>query len=364
MRRSNIRETLRELRWLFLAGALALISIPGAAALTQIGAGGQGVQTKVYKVTLIGTLHGAEHTWTEYIEPKTGRWRIETADGRAKIYDGHRYAVSDPITGTTIRTGSPEFIGYLADAAISRPLVQHFALGAGLPEGIRVLTPAGPAGTKPRYEITRNGFSTTATIEQEMDISADRLSPPTEEITISTVERQLGTMPTLPVNAYWFGTQVQGRSATTTIEIRQRPASLVRKYVRSRGNADLYIVFYELPSAQGRSSAHPGQQAPQGEIQVVNQPVSSDLAQGAIDAFNGVNREYRYTAWPKDEVTLRNGEKATVVVDRAEGPALVNGELRFSSFSVITATTLVSVVAPVTESEATQLASELRPLVG
>jgi hypothetical protein len=122
---------------------------------------------------------------------------------------------------------------------------------------------------------------------------------------------------------------------------------------RARCNRS-YIVFYELPSARGKSSALPGQDQPSWEIQVSSQPITLPAAQGAIEAANGRSGDLRYEPWPRTTVRLRNGEKVVVIPDAGEG----TGPIR-AGFLVITEETLVKVTGEFTLGEIRSLAEQL-----
>jgi hypothetical protein len=357
--KASTRAMCRELRWMIAIAGGALALIPAAGAISQVLASNE--TERVYRTSVVATLDNVSQTWNEYVQPSTGKWRIEAEDGQVRVFSGNQVASVDPLVGPSIRVGSPKFLGYLVDAAVSASAVKHLALGTELPNGIRVLT---PAGANPRYEVTRGRLSAVVTVHGQEDLPASQLAPPTGDVGIKTTERQVGVAPTSSVSAYWLGPQFRGRTAVTAVEIRQRPTEFLQERVHHRASADLYITFYERPGSLGTTSAYVGHATPEGEIQVVNQDVSSELAQGAIDAFNGKNGEYRYPSWPREQVVLANGERATLVMDRAEAPVSQSGELRFSSFSIITNSTLVSVIAPVTKEEAKDLATGLQPITG
>jgi hypothetical protein len=96
---------------------------------------------------------------------------------------------------------------------------------------------------------------------------------------------------------------------------------------------------------------------PDGELQVVSEPVTSAHVQGLIDAFNGKNGDKTYTPWPRSTVTLANGEQATLVPSQFDG----DGPTR-DSFFVIINSTLLQVTGDVALADIQEFAAKLRPL--
>lgn len=92
------------------------------------------------------------------------------------------------------------------------------------------------------------------------------------------------------------------------------------------------------------------------------------LSQATIAAFNGTNGDLRYGPWPRESVTLKNGEVATVVPNFGEGAErTAEGEDVFRQFAVITDETLVWVSSGgdgFKRSEIPRIASALEPVGG
>lgn len=116
------------------------------------------------------------------------------------------------------------------------------------------------------------------------------------------------------------------------------------------------MTLYENPGVSENAS-QPGVLRPAGELQVTNEPLASAHAQAFIAALNGQNGDQTYAAWPRTQVTLKNGEQVVVVPDRfdSDGPMT-------TGFSVLTATTLVHVSDDLEITAISALAARLRPL--
>jgi hypothetical protein len=313
----------------------------------------------VQRVSVTGSAVTGTTPRREWIDVQSGRWRIEDG-GRTRIFRGNEYIVLDDIFGASVRTGSEAFLGYIRSLAVSRDAVEHYVAGKAKAHGISVEN-ADDGKTVLRFR--RGGHVFVATIEETLtDTEAGTLGlftvPSDQEVTTRATEVVPGRRPSLPVQAYWFGNEIEGRQAVTAIE----HSSLVTPELLARGlspkdEARAYLLFYELPSARNQTSAFPGQRAPTGEIQVANQPIDLPAAQGAIDAFNGINGDQRYSAWPRTQVTLANGEPAVVIPDLADG-----NETMRSSFAVVTDTTLINVIGRFDLTEIPLIAKQLRPV--
>jgi hypothetical protein len=285
----------------------------------------------------------------EWVAPQSGAWRAETSEG-LRLFAGDTYARLDPQTGWYVRTGSPAFLGHLADGSATRRALLSYLAGTAAQNGIEVAT--SPDGkVELRFRVRTVGF--VATIDDQIDVPSarelDLFRAPTQGITTRAVERPVGAVPLLPLRAYWLGRRALGRRAVTVVE---HESTL-------RARELVYIVFYELPSARGRSSALPGQQRPAGEIQVSSQPRAGELARRAIRAFNGRNGDLRTRPWPRTRTRLRTGERVTVIPDRAEGAGRVR-----AAFYILTRTTLVSVTGAFRTKRIVAAARGLRPVTG
>lgn len=329
---------------MLFAAALAVL----LAAVTS--AGTEAASGPVYRLAVVARGSDGVQRWTEWIDAASGAWRMEAA-GSVRIFAGRSYVVDDGPAGVSIRTGSPGFLGTLRDLAVTR-------------DAVRARTPA-------RLQVgmiltfTRRQMRIRARVVERMSrAAADRRrvfaarAEPNERLT----ERPAGARPSIPVRAYWFGASAMGRDAVTSVEaVIRRTREQARIGISPQHEAVAYVTLYERPDARGASSAQPGTPPPADELQVVNVSVDSPGAQGAISAFNGRNDDLVYEPWPRFGVQLANGEPATVVPDQSE-PADLRRPDVFAAFSVITATTLVSVTGVLTIEEIRELAQQLVPL--
>jgi hypothetical protein len=330
--------------------SVLLALLPAAARPTPV----RSAKDLIYQLAVVATASGSTQESTEWVAIASGAWRIET-EGRIQIYtptaggvqSSREYASREPQTGFYVRTGSPEFLGPLADRSLTRAALRSYLSGTAAGDGIEVGT--SPDGrTQLRFRL--GAVAVVATIVGQVGdahVSAtDLFEIPPDQITSSDAERYPGELPRLPVRAYWFGSTLSRRSAVIAVEHFDR-----------RTATAAYSTLYELPSAGGKSSALPGTPRPAGEIQVVSQPIRSPLARRAIQAFNGKNGELRYRPWPRTRLTLRTGERATVVPDRSEGA----GKVR-SGFHVLTKRTLVSATGSFRVGAIPALARRLKPI--
>jgi hypothetical protein len=300
----------------------------------------------------------APGTRTEWIDVESGAWRIEEGEETA-IFTGDSYVTMSALDGVAVRTGSSAYLGSLADRAVSRPALASYLADAAKDAGVEV---SATTSGKTELQFRAGAIPLKATIAERITAAEaakrDLFTVPANPRTMAT-EVPVGVAASIPVRAYWFGPSVDGRDAVTAVE---HFTPLTDELLSSPGwgrrdGAIVHETFYELPSAEGKSSALPGQSAPDGEIMVVSQPLRAPVAQAAIDAYNGTNGDLEYEPWPRQTVTLANGEQAVLIPDRGEG----TGRVR-AFFAVITATTLVNVVAPVATEDMAALAQQLRPL--
>jgi hypothetical protein len=295
---------------------------------------------------------------TEWVDPQTGHWRIEQ-EGQTIIFTGDSYVTVSERDGVAVRTGSPAYLGYLVERAISRRPLRSYIAGRAGADSVDVRA---AAGGKTQLEFQSGHSVVAATIEESVspgDAERRGLFSIPAPVRSTAREVPVGTTASLPVQAYWLGPAVQGRTAVFATE---HFTPLTEELLRSPGwserdEAIVHSTFYELPSARGTSSALPGQEGPEGEIRVVSQPIAAVVSQVAIQAYNGRNGDFEYKPWPRETVQLANGEQAVVIADRADGI----GRLR-AGFAVITETTLVNVVGPIAVADIAALARQLRPL--
>lgn len=341
-------------RWLpilSLAGLAAALAV-GAAAGSAPPAPAEG---DVYRLQVTATAAQGAESWTEWVAPVSGRWRIE-AD-RTYVYTGGAYIVLTDGEGAYVRTGSASFLGTLPGRAVSREPLHAYLTGDS----------AGVTATKLPDGRTELGFrrgtiSYVAVIEEKIsaaDAEARKLfSVPVDRVTSSTTERRVGERTAQTVSAYWLGTVYSRWRATTAVEQYAGPSPDQRsRESPPREPVTSYVVFYELASARGKSSALPGQRPPPGEIRVLSQSVTSWVAQRAIAAYNGRNGDLRYRPWPRTTVILPSGEKATVIPDFSAGAAPLR-----RGFAVITKTALVNVSGSFKPAAISAVAQRLRPL--
>jgi hypothetical protein len=340
-------------RWFVPALALCAVALVAACGGAQTpersGPGTAAGDAEVFELQ-VGPP-GTKDTVTEWLDVEAGRWRLEDRD-RTLIYTGSDYAVIEGASGY-LRQGSPEFIGGLGSLA---PGME--ALRAQLADRSASLAPGSVV-----FELeSEGGVKLEATVVSAIStFEADArglFAVPVDRITTTATEVALGRPTSLPVSPYWFGETVGDHSAVTAVEHETRLTDALRAEGWSERDAtEDYVVFYELGSAEGRSSALPGQDQPAGEIQVSSQPITLPAAQGAIDAANGRNGDLRYKPWPRTTVRLPTGEKVIVIPDAGEG----GGPVR-AGFLVVTDETLVKVTGEFTLREIENLAAQLRPV--
>jgi hypothetical protein len=299
-----------------------------------------------------------EPGWLEWVSPAGGQWRVELGD-ETVIFNGTSYIRTAEGEGTYVRTGSPEFLGYLRDMAASERAVRSYLRGTAAQEGVQVATT--PSG-QTELRFTHRGRAAVARIERflsSQEVEAEQVFAEPAQVRTRATEMPAAEPSRLPVRAYWFGPTVADRAAVTAVDHHTpvTPELLATPGWGPTDEAIVHMIFYEKPSAKGRSSALPGEMAPAGEFQVVSEPVDSEAAKSDIQAFNGRNGDLEYPPWPREKVTLANGEEALVIPDMGEG----TGPVR-AGFAVITPTTLVYVHGSVRLVDIPALAAQLRPL--
>jgi hypothetical protein len=348
---------------LLLLGAAVAIAALTVGLTSALGGSRTSYKQGVYQLNISTRIKGHTIRTVEFVSLKTGAWRSQVSN-RRYIVKGNQYAVVDLDSGSVYhRIGSPSFLGYLRQSDALMALRQYKG-------GPRTLA---ARGVELRVGKTLHGRTVlrafrsgkllfAATMQRRVSdgeaakrglFSISQGGPP-------DIEREVpvGQPSSLPVRAYWFGRQVNGTQATTATErSHARTPEELALGVGPRADTTVHITLYEAPGAQGRSSAEPGRPAPAGEIQVMSEPVASAHAQGFIDALNGHNGDYIYPAWPRSQVTLANGEQATLVADQFNG----DGPVR-EGFFVITDKTLVHVSGSFPLKAIPTLAQSLRPL--
>lgn len=346
---------------------VAVFAYPGLPGTGSSRAAAAKASDNVYKVEVTLRIGRGIERWTEWIAPGRGAWRMQGAGKETIVFDGQRrYALTRLGQGTYVRAGSRRFLSYLAERSLSIPAVRAYVSGASEinAHSLRENKSVWVRRTAPReFELRYkgSGMRVRAMVARRISASqAERLRLfviPERDVISAATERPVGARPALPIRAYWFGPSIASRVAETTVEHR-----LALPNTSPRRNVSAYMVFYELPAALGATTAYPGVAPPEGELQVVSLPIDSAAAQGAIAAFNGRNGDVTYPPWPRFTVDSPNGETLTVVPDHADAAPTGNASFEYSSFSVITPTTLVSVVGPLTLSEIRGLAAQLRPI--
>jgi hypothetical protein len=364
-----MRQRLRNTLITGIAAAFGLVAV----ALGAAGGGGVPSNQLVYELAIFRDGTGGSRLRTEWISPATGEWRFEE-DGRVKIYSRGRYAVIDPITGASVRSGSARIMGYLAIGAVALEPLKLYISGkreGSVSERTREVRITISSSGAMALRFRRDGVPlrgvVTNTMRTDEAEALGLFDVPLDQAISTTTERPLGSRPTLPVRAYWLGREFAGRRATTTMEFaRDVPAAMARVGANAdRLSARAYVTMYELPSAGLASSAVPGRLPPQGEIMIVSQPLSLALSQANVRAMNGVNGEHEYAPWPREVVTLVNGERATIVPNLADGVQTVrSGEEQVWQFAVITEQTLTWVSGGFDLRSIGEVAAQLRPVSG
>lgn len=337
--------------------ARLLIPVVLSAALTLAGGASGRAEGDVYRLVVVATQPGGTQQWTEWVAPDSGRWRLEEG-GKTYIYTGPSYAIIDRRQGAHVRTGSAPFLGSLPNRAATREPLRAYLAGSS--DGVEVKE---TIDGNQELRFRRSTTPIVATIAEKLSnaeaVQRKLFVIPAEEVTSSATERPVGARPRLAVRSYWLGPAFSGRRAITAVEHYAGPRASRGGTRDAPGESFSYhVTFYELPSAQGKTSASPGQRAPSGELQVLSQALTSTAAQRTLRVYNGSNGNLRTAPWPRASVTLRlGGEKVTVIPDRTES----TGKLR-AGFAVLTRTTLVTVVGKFRLNAIPAAASQLRAM--
>jgi hypothetical protein len=262
-----------------------------------------------------------ERDSVEWVAPGPGWWRRTGRDVAGCVYEfvraEDRYSTRVSCNPPGVRIGSPEFLGDIDLDSISLALLR----------GRREIS------VGDELYVQRGDRRYVLTITDRIPLAAARARG---LFAVSTkgarlIERELepGTPPTTALRAYWFGPSIGRWTAVTAVQ---------REW-----DEDLYESFYELPSAEGRSSATG--KPPEGEIRVVSAPLESPQVATALDS---------YRRKPFQRIVLADGEEATLFPKTGEGID--------RAFAVKTRTTLVAVIGPVPRSQVLRFAVQLRPL--
>ncbi|HXL43307.1 MAG TPA: hypothetical protein VN960_04535 [Gaiellaceae bacterium] len=326
---------------------------------TLLGASGNSSRSEfgdVYRVRL--TLEGAPHALrrVEWIAPESGAWRFREGE-TTKIFTGEKYVVKYPF-GAYVRTGSASFLRGLQKLPISDDAVREYAARMEAKAGMRA-TASRSGSAELHFSFGRRSVVAFVKKLKLTEGEASKLfSIPAGRVVTRARELRAGQATRLSLRPYWFGTNIAGRTAATVVE---HEAKLPEGSEQAAGwsaedAASLYIVFYEEPSAQGRSSAIPNEPAPEGELQVVSQPVASAAAKQDLAAFDGDMSDLRGSPWPRFSTKTENGEAAIVFIAPDSSDGLVE------RFAVATPTTLVNVSGKVPIGQIDALTRKLKPV--
>jgi hypothetical protein len=245
--------------------------------------------------------------WEAWAAPATGSWRSEGIDSsgarQVHVYAPGRYFNSIGENHSSARVGSRAFMGpngeeprFLEAVRRNEPLSPGEVV-----DGLRVeeRIPLAEAEQRGLFEVPVAG---AAYLDRELEP---------------------GRPPTVAVEAYWFGAELDGRRAFTAVEY-------------DSPDETVHITFYgdPLEIAAGKTQAYPGREQPEHEVQVVSRPLSQHVPRRELARLErqSVGRE----------VTLANGE-TIVVYPRA----------------IVTQTTLVTIGGAV---HLRRIAQALRPL--
>ena len=284
---------------------------------------------------------GFEEQW---VELRTGRYRLQSPDGREWwVFDGRR-GFEDRISGaTTLRIGSRLYLDGLATMSVRELLAAYYLHGRGLVPGHggHVLA------------LRRHGHTiATITIAGGIFERAGRRARPVRD-------------PARPRNQHRpggpGGRALQARHRRLLVRptmARTLGRDRVGYRARLQASAErVHIVFYEPADAGNRSSAYANSPAPRGEVQVVSLDRGSHLARRHIQTTRGHPGGPPEPPWPSRRLTLADGERVVVIPFRyrtADG-------FRQPGFYVLTARTLVSVNTGLGMRSALRLAADLRP---
>jgi hypothetical protein len=320
----------------------------------------------IYRVTVTAPNKAGDLADTpEWVSLTSGTWRAEVED-QAFISSPDDYVVIDQESGSVYhRTGSPSFMSDLHTPPEGVVALRAYLKGdqALAQRGLHLGVGRNNAGKTTLDALDDAGkLAFRTTIEQrvsDQDADAAHLLDATPvQPQVTDVELPVGKKPSGDLDAYWFGAAVANVHAATAAQhaLTRTPAQTAAG-MSPRAEGETYATFYERPGTRQTSAEPTTLSRPDGELQVVSEPVSSPHAQGLIAAFDGQNGDETYPAWPRTTVTLASGEQATVVPNQFDGADPVR-----PGFFVITDSTLVTVSGDVAEAEIPGLAAKLKAL--
>jgi hypothetical protein len=275
----------------FLA-ALVVLMLAGGCAEKERG-------PYVYKLSAGG--------WEMWAAPATGGWRSEGIDSsgarQVHVYSSGRYFNSIGENHSSARVGSPAFLGPNGKAP-------RFLLA------VRRHEPLSPGDVV-------DGFQVEERIPLEEAERRGLFDVPVSEAAWLARELEPGRPPTVAVEAYWFGSELDGRRAFTAVEY-------------DSPDETVHITCYADPNelAAGKTHCLAAKGIPRREVQVISRPLDQHLPRRELARLE------RQSAGR--QVTLANGERV-IVYPRA----------------IVTATTLVTIGGAV---HLRDIAQMLRPL--
>lgn len=349
-----------------VTAAIAVAAVAGLALLSSAVAGPSASYNRgIYKLTVTSPADSGGTPTTEWVSLSDGTWQADL-DDQTFVANADSYVIVDHASGTVYRrTGPPSFMGDLGQApdgvlALRAHLKGDTALQqrglhlrVGRDQAGRVKLNVLDAADKEVLAVTVDGQVS------DQDAAAARLlevNP--SQVHVRDAALPVGKAPSNGPVAYWFGPAVANwHAAAAAAHSRIRTPEQVMSGQGSRAESNAVVTLYERPGVK-TTSAQPGVLSrPDGELQIVSEPVASAHAQGLIDAFNGKNGDETYAPWPRSTLTLASGEQATVVPSQFDG----GGPSR-EAFFVITSTTLVQISGDVALSDIPGLAAQLRRL--
>jgi hypothetical protein len=313
----------------------------------------------IYRATITRAGKPEKGQVVEWLDPTSGAWRSEEPE-TTRIFVGSSYAVVDE-WGARVRTGSPAFLGDRPELSLAMGPLRSFL--AGQSGAADVETRQLPDG-KAELRFARGSHRLVATVEAVAADPSALFAIPEDQVIFDERELAVGQGPTIPVQPYWFGPKLpvgEERNVTAIVQYHSvaTPAMLESGGWGPLDNADLFVLLYERRSANGRSSATSTAEAPAGELQVSSQPISSPPAQDDLKVFDGITGDLVFTPWPRKQITLANGERATLFID-----ASPDKWREGVGFAVATPSTLINVSGDVQANEISTLARLLGPYGG
>ncbi len=318
----------------------------------------------IYRITF--TPAGATTGVAEWAALSTGTWRADL-DNQTFVSSDEDYVVIDNDSQSVYhRMGSAVFMGDLHAAPDGVLAVRTYFQGDSTLHdrgvSLKVSTDGAGHSKLDAFDDATGKLVFTVTVDQhvtDQEAADGHLLDVTPSMPHTTDNQiAIGASPRLDLTAYWFGRTVKTWYAAAAAEhTRVRTSAQVMAGMSTRGEAQVYMTFYEQSGVQA-TSAQPGlTERPDGELQVSSEPIASAHAQGLLDAIDGKNGEENYPPWQRSTVKLEDGETVVVVPSQFDG----DGPTR-SGFFVITADTLVSVAGEVASTDIPGLAALLKPI--